>query len=90
MLKMKTADETWNDLGKGPIYEPIKVWVVEHEVYAYRCLEVKPFDEIKGVRGLVWALMEATCVSRSKDGVSVTFFNGATGWFPFGNARLAA
>lgn len=89
---MLTPDETWKRLRQGPIYanfetqKPTQVWVVEHEVYAYRALETKPFE---GIRGLVWALVEASCVSRSNTGISVTFWKGgATGWFPFGNACL--
>jgi hypothetical protein len=89
---MLTPDETWQRLRQGPIYAdfdartPTKVWIVEHAAYAYRALETKPFE---GFPGLVWALVEASCVSRSRAGISVDFWqNGATGWFPYGNARL--
>lgn len=92
---MLTPDATWQELKNGPIYmnfdanSPIRVWVVEHEVYAYRGLEVRPFTEIKGLTGLVWVLVEASAVSRCRYGVSVTFWKGgATGWFPYGNARF--
>ena len=92
---MQSEDATWSALKNGPIYadfeksRPTKVWVVEHEVFAgHRALETKPFE---GIRGLVWALVEAMCVSRSRSGISVTFWKGgATGWFPYGNARLPA
>lgn len=92
---MMTPDATWQELKNGPVYmnfdvnTPIKVWVVEHEAYSYRALEVAPFEGAPGLKGLVWALMEASAVSRCKYGISVTFFKGcATGWFPYGNARF--
>ena len=90
---MQTPEATWDALKNGPIYMdfdsdvPAKVWVVEHELFAkHRALEVKPYE---GVRGLVWSLVEATCISRSSSGINVTFFkSGGTGWFPLGNACL--
>lgn len=92
---MLTPDETWRRLRQGPIYadfdakRPTQVWVVEHAALAeYRALETRPFE---GFVGLVWALVEASCVSRSNTGISVTFWKGgATGWYPFGNACLPA
>lgn len=90
---MLSPDATWTILQNGPIYanfeksQPTKVWVVEREPFVGDCaLETKPFE---GIRGLVWALVEATCVSRSRSGISVIFWKGgATGWYPFGNVRL--
>lgn len=85
-------DRTRHALSQGPLYanwnskEPRRVWVIEHKSYAYHALETKPVD---GFPGLVWALVEAMSVSRSRGGVSVTFWrSGATGWYPLENVAL--
>lgn len=89
---MLSPDETWKLLCGGPRYAdfdagtPVKVWVVEYEHFTDRALKTRPFE---GLPGLVWALVEASSVSRSRGGVSVTFWHsGASGWFPYGNVRL--
>lgn len=89
---MMTEDATWKLLRNGPLYAdfdaevPVRVWIVEYKHFADQALETRPFE---GLPGLVWALVEASSVSRSRGGVSVTFWRGgATGWFPYGNARL--
>lgn len=83
--------DAWDVLGPGPLYagdRPIRVWVVEHELFAgHRALETRPFP---GLPGLVWALVEALCVGRSGLGISVDFaMGGSTGWFPSDNVQLA-
>lgn len=95
---MLNPDETWELLCDGPLYAeifdakvPVRVWIVEYEYKHFSdgalALETRPFE---GCPGLVWALVEASCVSRSRGGISVDFWhNGATGWFPYGNARLS-
>lgn len=91
---MTEIQRTQNALSRGPLYanwntrEPRKVWVIEHVAYAYYALETKP---VEGFPGLVWALVEAMCISRERGGVSVSFWrSGATGWYPYENVKLAA
>lgn len=93
---MQTEDSTWAALKNGPVYadferqRPTLVWVVEYAYLApHRALEIQPYLDAKVGSTLVWALVEASCVSRSRGGISVSFWkNGATGWYPYGNARL--
>lgn len=90
---MMTANETRNALRGGPLYAdfdrriPVLVWVLEHrDRLVGKALRALPEP---GFASLVWALVEASSVSRSRDGVEVNFWNnGATGWFPDGNACL--
>lgn len=89
---MLTPEETLSVLNVGQICadfeksQPTKVWVIEHEAYAYRALETRPF---KGYRNLVWALVEAMSISRTRNGINVVFWkDGTVGWFSYGNVCL--
>lgn len=84
--------DAWKVLGEGPAHmdhdtqTPIRVWVVDHAAFAYTALEIKPFMDFTG---LVWALVEASCVSRSGSGISVSFSKRlGVGWFPRQNVSF--
>lgn len=84
------------ELKSGPVYAnfethtPLRVWVVDHEVFATSALEVRPYDDSSVHTGLVWALYAAARVSRDGVGVAIDFWmRGAIGWFPAENASFS-
>lgn len=90
---MQTDQATWDAVLPGPLYmdfdmaRPLKVWTVEYKESLGRlALATEPFP---GLPNLVWALREAVSIGRQRSGFNITFWRGATGWYPCGNARLA-
>jgi len=102
-MKTLTPDQTWKALENGPLYMnfdrdvPLLVWVLADRggFSAKVAVKTVPAEILSGVTGrplgLVWALVEATSVSRSGTGISVGYCrSGAGGWYPRGNALLPA
>jgi hypothetical protein len=88
---MLSDQETWALLKNGTLEksgrDSLLVWVIEHEVFKYRAIELKPHDHVD----LVWALIEARSVRKMRSGIVVMLpKNGTSAWFPRGNVRLSS